>query len=247
MLLIAGLACAIKVYDGWHEQQQLRQHLLQQQLQVELQLLKAQLQPAFLFQALRTLRALTAQKSPESPAAVLHLSALLRYLLYESRQDAVPLADEVEMLHHYVALERLKLGPSVDVSLSSSGTLGAHAIAPLLLLPFVENAFRHGTGRHLECSWVSIDLVASGNFITFKVINSLPEDGAEWRDGPGLTGARQRLALLYPDRHDLDLGVESDIFLMALRLHGSFPGPPLSAESVEVPVAARPQHLTSTP
>ncbi len=234
LMVTAGAASAIKVVNDWYAQRRLQQALLQRKLHAELQLLKAQLRPAFLFNTLRTLHALAAQKSPDAPAAVLHLSALLRYLLYESPRDAVPLADEAEMMQHYVALEKLRLGPRVDVSLSFSGALDAHAVAPLLLLPLIENAFRHGTGALLDCPWVSIDLVAKNNSVTFKVINSQDGAEAEVSEGPGLGTLRQRLARLYPGRHELKTVAEPDNFLAALHLR---PGPPPATAAL--PRAAR--------
>ncbi len=218
LLVAAGAASAIKVTNGWYEQRQRQQALLQRKLQAELQSLKAQLQPTFLFNTLRTLHVLTAQKSPASPAAVLQLSALLRYMLYESPLDAVPLADEAEMMRHYVALEELRGGSRVEVSLNFSGALGAHFIAPLLLLPFVENAFRDGTGPQQECPWVSIDLVAKKTSITFKVINSQTQAPADLGESAGLASIRQRLARLYPGRHELKVVTEPDAFLIALHL-----------------------------
>lgn len=218
VLIISGVAAAIKVLSGWYEQQQLSQQLQQRKLHTELQLLKAQLQPTFLFNTLRTLHTLTTQKSPDSPAAVLHLSALLRYMLYESPLDAVPLTDEVEMMRHYVALEKLRLGSQVEVSLNFSGTLDAHTIAPLLLLPFVENAFRHGTGAQLERPWVSIDLVAKQTSAIFKVINSQPATGGDLSEAAGLSSVRRRLARLYPARFELKVVSEPDTFLISLHL-----------------------------
>lgn len=218
LLFVAGGAGAIKVYKGWYEEQQLSQQLRLRKVAAELQLLKAQLQPAFLFGALRTLHTLTAQQSAGAPAAVLQLAALLRYTLYESPHDAVPLADEVAMLQHYVALEQLRLGRRVEVSLSFSGTIQAHTIPPLLLLPFVENAFRHGTSTLLDCPWVSIDLVAKNKELIFKVINSQPDGGGTWCEGTGLRSLRQRLARLYPDQHELRFVAEPDTFLMILHL-----------------------------
>ena len=226
LLLAAGGASAAKVFNEWYAQRQLGEALRQRQLQAELQLLKAQLQPAFLFSTLRTLHALTTHRSPQSPAAVLHLAALLRYMLYESPQDAVPLADEAEMIQHYVALEQLRLGHRVDVSLNYSGVFAGHRIAPLLLLPFVENAFRHGTGAQLECPWVSIDLVVTPQLVIFKVINSQAATEPTTSDGPGLSSLRQRLTRLYPGRHQLKVVTEPDTFLVALRLR---PAPPLPA------------------
>ena len=235
LLATAGAASTIKVLNGWHEQQRQGRELQQRKLQAELQLLKAQLQPAFLFDTLGTLRRLTAERAAEAPAAVLHLAELLRYLLYESPRDAVPLADEVAMLRHYLALETLRLGPRVEVSLHFSGALAESSIAPLLLLPLLENAFRYGTGTRQECPWVSIDLVAKSRSLTFKVINSQPNAPADWHEGPGLRTLRQRLERLYPGRHELKIVAEPDTFLVALRLrfapmpgHISSPSPALA-------------------
>ena len=215
LVVTAGGAAAIKLMNDWYAQRQLSEELRQRQLRTELELLKAQLQPAFLFGTLSALRGLTAAKSPAAPGAVLHLAELLRYLLYEGPRELVPLADEAAMLRHYVALEQLRLGTRVEVSLSVSGALDAHRIAPLLLLPLVENAFRHGTAPGLDCPWVSIDLVAKRHSIIFKIINA--HDGFVVEE-PGLASLRQRLARLYPDQQTLKIVAEPDSFLAVLSL-----------------------------
>ena len=225
LLATAGAASTIKTLNSWYEQQRLGRLLLQRKLQAELQLLKAQLQPSFLFDTLRTLHTLTAGRSPDAPAAVLHLAGLLRYLLYESSREAVPLADEVEMLRHYLGLESLRLGSRVEVSLQCSGAVAGASIAPLLLLPLLENAFRHGAGPLQECPWISIDLVARPRSLTLKIINSQPEGHPDWQPGPGLRTLRERLNRLYPGRHELKLVAEPDSFLAALHLHTA-PAPP---------------------
>ncbi|MDB5235752.1 MAG: hypothetical protein JWR44_2745 [Hymenobacter sp.] len=218
LVATGGLVCVVTGVNYWYEQRQLSVHLQQQRLQTELQLLKAQLQPPFLFRTLQTLQELTLHKSATAPAAVLHLSALLRYMLYESPLDEVPLTDEVEMMEHYVALEKLRLGDRVDVSLNFSGALAAHTIAPLLLLPFLENAFRHGTDGEQECPWVSIDLVAKRNSLTLKVINSCRHAVPGVSGGPDLGDIRQRLSHLYPGRNELKVVAEPDTHLVALHL-----------------------------
>jgi LytS/YehU family sensor histidine kinase len=215
VLATGGLPCAVKGVNYW--QRQLRVQLEEQRLRTELELLKSQPQPPFLFSTLRTLHALTTQKSPESPAAVLHLSALLRYMLYESPQAAVPLADEVDMMRNYVALERLRLGAGIDVSLNFSEPLELHAVAPLLL-PFVENAFRHATQPALECSWVSIDLVAKPHCLAFKVSSSYPNVGPEVA-AADLGSIRERLVRLYPNQHEMRVMTEPDtLVVLHLRL-----------------------------
>lgn len=242
LLVTAGAAVTIKVMGHWRQQWQLSQQLQERRLQAELQLLKAQLQPAFLFGTLDSLRVLTAQKSPDAPAAVLHLSALLRYMLYDSQLDTVPLADEVDMMRHYVALEQLRLGRQVEVSLNFSGPLGRQPIAPLLLLPFVENAFRHTAHAPHECPWLSLDLVARAHSLTFKVINSQAGSDTNLADEPAFASIRERLARLYPGRHQLKVLPEPDALLVALHLQLA---PALPAAP---PLPAPPQsHLITQP
>jgi hypothetical protein len=236
LMATAGAASTFKLMRDWSEQQQLGQQLQQRKLHAELQLLKAQLQPPFLFDTLGTLHALTLRKSPEAPAAVLHLAELLRYLLYASSQDAVPLADEVDMLRHYLALEQLRLGSRVEVALNFSGALGGATVAPLLLLPLLENAFRHGTGAAQECPWVSLDLVAKPHSMTFKVINSQAAASTTYQDGSSLRNLRERLNRLYPGRHELKIVAEPDMFLATLHLR--------TTRAAEDKAALAPERLT---
>ncbi|WP_201981805.1 sensor histidine kinase [Hymenobacter rubidus] len=248
LLLVAGAASAIRVFNEWYAQQQLSQVLRQRQLRAELQLLKAQLQPTFLFSTLRSLHALTKQKSSDSPAAVLHLSALLRYMLYDGQLDAVPLSDEVDMMRHYVALEQLRLGRHVDVSLSFNGPLGQHHIAPLLLLPFVENAFAHITVAPADCQWVSIDLTVKVHSLTFKVISGRPEAEVATEtalpETPVLASIRERLARLYPGRHKMRLVSEPDTLLASLHLQlapaDALPAVPARAARAELHFNSQP-------
>ncbi|GAB3833299.1 sensor histidine kinase [Hymenobacter jeollabukensis] len=235
-LLTAGIAVTVKITREWETQRRQRQQLRQQRLRTELQLLKAQLQPAFLFGTLRSLQHLTAAKGPESPGAVLHLAELLRYMLYESPHDTVPLADEVAMMRRYVALEQLRLGRRVEVSLNCSGSFEDYAIEPLLLLPFLENAFRHGTAPALDCAWISIDLVARQRQLVLKVINSQPPDAVGWTEGAGLRRVRQRLEHHYAGQYRLQLVPEPDTFLVILQL--PLVPRPLPAPGQPQPVAA---------
>ncbi|WP_139362015.1 sensor histidine kinase [Hymenobacter sp. CRA2] len=217
-VLTAGIAVTVKITREWEAQRRQRQRLRQERLRTELQLLKAQLQPAFLFGTLRSLHRLTAAKAAESPGAVLHLAELLRYMLYESPHDSVPLADEVAMMQRYVALEQLRLGRRVEVSLNFSGALEDYVIEPLLLLPFLENALRHGTAPALECAWISLDLVVRHHRLELKVINSHMPGAAGCTEGPGLRRVRQRLEHHYAGRYRLQVLPEPDTFLIILHL-----------------------------
>ncbi|RAK70184.1 sensor histidine kinase [Hymenobacter edaphi] len=238
-MLTAGIAVTVKITRQWEAQRRQRQQLWQLRLRTELQLLKAQLQPAFLFGTLRSLQRLTAAQAPESPGAVLHLAELLRYMLYEGPHDTVPLADEVAMMRRYVALEQLRLGHRVEVSLNFSGAFEDYAIEPLLLLPFLENAFRHGTAPALDCAWISIDLVARNRQLVLKVINSQLPDAAGWTEGAGLRRVRQRLEHHYAGQYRLQVLPEPDTFLIILQL-------PLTPRAQSVPGRPQPTATAAT-
>lgn len=242
LMVTVGAACAIKVMNGWYKRRQRSRRLYQRRLQTELELLKARLQPDFLFDTLRTLRMLTARQAPEAAGAVLHLAGLLRYMLYDSVRAMVPLAEEADMIRHYVALEQLRLARQVEVSLSFSGHFEPHAIAPLLLLPLVENAFQPAP----EAAWISIDLVAKPNSLIFKVINnqSGTAEDAVWAEPPGLLRIRQRLAYLYPGHHELKVVAEPDTLLVMLLLRLT-PLPPSAAPPIPSTTQQRPAHETA--
>lgn len=237
-LLTAGIAVTIKIAREWETQRRQRQQLRQLRLRTELQLLKAQLQPAFLFGTLRSLHRLTAAKATEAPGAVLHLADLLRYMLYETPHDTVPLADEVAMMRRYVALEQLRLGRRVEVSLNFTGPFEDYVIEPLLLLPFLENALRHGTAPALDCAWISIDLLVRRRQLVLKVINSQPPGPAVWTEGAGLRRVRQRLEHHYAGRYELQILPEPDTFLIILRLPLAARPAPVPPRPLPVPPAA---------
>jgi sensor histidine kinase YesM len=219
-MTVGGFATTIKLMKYWYQKQQDNQQLTQQNLTNELQLLKSQLHPHFLFNTLNNLYALTLRNSPQSPELVLKLSELLSYMLYGCNAPKVALAQELAMLHHYIALERMRYGDRLDVSVTISGDVEGKRIAPLLLLPFVENAFKHGTSEQLDQAWISLDLTVRDQALKFKLINGRNPDvpvraNAE---GIGLQNVRKRLTLLYPGQYDLTLVSEEESFLVTLML-----------------------------
>ncbi|WP_332369013.1 histidine kinase [Spirosoma telluris] len=169
---IGGFAAAIKLVKIWYLKQQAYEQIDKEKLQAELQLLKSQVHPHFLFNTLNNLYALTLHKSDHSPAVVLKLSELLSYMLYECNASEVPLQKEIAFMRNYIGLEQLRYGDRLDMSVTISGDYPTKLIAPLLLVPFLENAFKHGTSEQLEQAWMHIDLSVQGNQLKFKVINS---------------------------------------------------------------------------
>jgi hypothetical protein len=184
-------------------QQAQRQQLLAQEQQ--LRLLEAQVNPHFLFNTLNSLYALSLTQSPRTPDLLLALAELMRYQLESTRRAQVPLMEELDYLRSYAQLQEMRLGPRcpVQVTLPTEEEAAGRTIAPLLLLALVENAFTYGT-RRASGSFVHLRLALEGPRLTLSIRNALPPPAqAEGGTGTGLPNTRQRLALLYPGRHQL--------------------------------------------
>lgn len=219
-MTVGGLFLAVVVAKNLFRQQELLLKTQKEKLAAELEALKAQVHPHFLFNTLNNLYALTRRQAPEAPGVVLRLSNLLSYVLYECNAPEVPLNQEIQFLKNYVALEQLRYGDRLDVSLNFTGDIHGRKIAPLLLIPFLENAFKHGTSEQLDQAWISLNLAVDGPALTFQLLNSRDPDGDETHllGGIGLQNVRKRLDLLYPDRHDLRVQAEADTFMVTMRL-----------------------------
>jgi Histidine kinase len=231
-LLVLLLSFYLRLtHDYQHEQhrreeeERHREALEKQHLAAELSLLKAQINPHFLFNTLNNIYSLTSEESVEAPAAVavLQLAELMRYMLYESAADTVPLAKEVSHLQSFLSLQRLRLPGSGADSLQFAvpDTLPArYPIAPMLLLPLVENVFKHGdlTARpHV----VDMALTLHDDQLTFSVRNGLRRGGRPQPAGPGgvgLANLRRRLQLLYPQRHQLHIQESATDYHVTLTL-----------------------------
>ncbi|CCH57079.1 Inner membrane protein yehU [Fibrisoma limi BUZ 3] len=217
---IAGFAASIKLAKVWYLKQEAYQQIEREKLQAELQLLKSQVHPHFLFNTLNNLYALTLRKSDRSPAVVLKLSELLSYMLYDCNASEVPVEKEIAFMRNYIGLEQLRYGDRLDMSINISGDYQSKLIAPLLLVPFLENAFKHGTSEQLEQAWMHLDLSVQGTTLKFKLINSreATEHDETYVGGIGLQNVKKRLHLLYPDRHDLRITAEDETFMVTLTL-----------------------------
>ncbi|KAA8475717.1 histidine kinase [Arcticibacter tournemirensis] len=192
-------------------------------LEAELNFLKGQIHPHFLFNTLNNLYGLTLSGSDQSPQMVLKLSGILRYMLYECNTDRIELQKEVQMISAYIELEKIRYGERLDVQFSVNGDYDNIEISPLLILPFVENAFKHGTSEQVGNCWINIDLQLQNRRLKLKVSNSKPEPAehpADPSEGSiGLKNVKKRLELLYPDAYKLKLFDEGELFLAVLELN----------------------------
>ncbi|MDN3655968.1 histidine kinase [Ferruginibacter paludis] len=220
MNMMAMFALPIKLFKQWVIKQEMASRLEKEKINAELQLLKAQLHPHFLFNTLNNLYLLVREKSEKAPKMLLRLSGLLSYVLYECKVDEVLLSKEISVLKDYVALEQERYGDRLDISLNFSGDIVGKTIVPLLFQPFIENAFKHGTSEQLGKVWMSIDLSVHKNQLYFKLINSFDNNnnGSQKDDRIGINNVRKRLELLYPKKFELQHGIEEDVYIVSMSI-----------------------------
>ncbi|MCJ8212026.1 histidine kinase [Mucilaginibacter sp. RS28] len=214
--MIVWAAIGIKMFKLFYERKQAA-------LQAELNALKGQVHPHFLFNTLNNLYALTLNNSHKSSEVVMGLSEILRYMLYECNTDLVPLKQEVRVLEQYISLEKIRYEERLDVNFTIEGNLDDLLIAPLIMLPFVENAFKHGVSEQTGDAWININLAISGNVLKFKVSNSKPQqvrkDQEKHYGNIGLQNVKKRLELLYPSGYQLRIFDDNeDAYLVVLEL-----------------------------
>jgi sensor histidine kinase YesM len=208
-----GLMLALKLSMDWYEQQFIIQKIMVEKLHAEVNFLRAQVNPHFLFNVLNNLYALTLKKSELAPDVVLKLSEMMEYMLYDSTDEKVLLEKEISYLHNYMELERLRFSGEAVIDLQIDAELNGYEIAPLLLLPLVENAFKHGLGKQAKNGWLKVNIGLNQSTLKVIVENTKPLSVvSEGKGGIGLDNLRRRLELLYPARHNLELEDKNNTF-----------------------------------
>lgn len=191
---------------------------IQQEQNAELKLLKAQLNPHFLFNTLNNLYGLSVVKSDKLPNLMLKLSELLRYSLYETKEELVSLPKEISYLENYISLEKIRL-ENTKINFNKNGKINNREIAPMLFIVFVENAFKHLSS---ENSKVDITIISEENKLRFTCKNTidstkpLEENLEKGKSGIGLVNVKKRLALIYPEKHQLTINNTNNIFSVDL-------------------------------
>ena len=218
---VLAIPVIVKVVEYLSRIQQREQTMAREKLEAELRLLKNQVQPHFLFNTLNSLYALTLKKSDKAPDIILRLSDLLRYMLYETNASQVALEKEVECIKSFIELEKIRYGSRIDLSFNLWGEPDGKTIAPMLVLPFIENSFKHSTRGFEEGAWITIELGIRAEELVLKVENSLfAETGIQnsVEGGIGLQNVRRRLDLLYPNRYRLNINPGEDSYEVFLIL-----------------------------
>jgi LytS/YehU family sensor histidine kinase len=208
------------IFLGQHFFIAVRQNELirQQQVEMELSVLKSQINPHFLFNVLNSIYSLSLQRSERTSEVVMRLSEILRYMLYEAKHEFVLLKKEIQMVRDYVDIETMRLSKEQELNFYCDDYIPACQIAPLLLIPFVENAIKHGTNSMAKGAYVLIGIKVEDNTLFFSCKNNykpLPKikDG-----GLGLDNVRKRLQLLYPGKYSLGIKKENNIFEVLLNI-----------------------------
>lgn len=205
----------------WYQESYKAKQLVAEQQAAELSYLKAQVNPHFLFNTLNNLYGLSLESSKKVPSMILKLSDLLSYSLYESKVDSVPIEKELELIKDFIALEKLRYEDRVQVDLKINDSVNlSQRLAPLLMLPLVENAFKHGVKNTDILKPIQITLDQSKEQFSFKVENHLQPSSEQETEkgGIGLTNLRRRLDLHYPDKHLLKINKEQNKFIVNLKI-----------------------------
>ncbi|MEP7252742.1 MAG: histidine kinase [Ginsengibacter sp.] len=189
-------------------------------LKTELSLLRSQVSPHFMFNVLNNMVALARKKSDQLEPSLIKLSSLMRYMLYETDEEKVPIEKEMEYLQSYIDLQQQRYGKKVAINVNICPPDKNYTIEPMLLIPFVENAFKHGTGM-IENAHIDIDMKARDNSLYLSVVNKFDAASQEIKDkasGIGLANVRRRLQLLYPLNHKLTINRDNDLFAVSLKI-----------------------------
>ncbi len=221
LYLVVALYGLFIFMRSWFQQQQALQDIKKEKMAAELDLLKSQVQPHFIFNMLNNIYSGALKKSPETADQILKLSNFIEYSLYDSQKERVSLAHELSYIKDYLDLQKVRLGEKLDVSINIYNSLEGINIPPMLLLPLIENCFKHGVNLSLDKSWIRMDVSSTEDYLNIKVENSL-ENTSQNKPlnigGLGLKNVKRRLELLYPNMHDFKTYLEVSSYLVNIKL-----------------------------
>ncbi len=219
-IVVAGFFGLAKIMSDAISTRRKMEELRKEKLESELQHLKSQINPHFLFNALNTIYGLSRRGAENSSEAILKLSTILRYVLYDCDTEKIDLEKEIDFLKNYLDFARLRTDENANISFHFSGTTDNQTVAPLLFIPLIENGFKHGINNHLEAPSLSIEIVVDQDKLKFQCTNTYSERNGrtENGNGVGLKNLHRRLELLYPEKHRLNVVIENGLYTVQLEL-----------------------------
>jgi two-component system, LytTR family, sensor kinase len=220
-LFVFAISTAMKITNEWFIAERQKKEMENEKLNSELAFLKSQVNPHFLFNILNNICALARKKSDETENAIIKLSQIMRYMLSESKDEKVTLSKEIEYLENYIQLQRLRISEKVIISFAVEGNTENYLIEPMLLIPFVENSFKHGVS-YLDESKIGISLKVENRKLSFHVSNNIArknENDIDTNSGIGLKNVMRRLELLYPGKHVISIREEEMKYFVDLEIN----------------------------
>jgi len=219
LFITVAAATTIKMIRLHYKSLEFEQELLREKLQSELKFLRTQTNPHFLFNTLNNLYVLARKKSDNTADAIMMLSKIMRFVLYDCRSPFIPVADEAKVIQDYIELEKLRYNKRLQVEYTENITPPGGSIAPLLLLPFVENSFKHGAGGTTGEAKIWITLSLKDNKLDFEVKNTVEaKEDRPGSEGIGLKNVQRQLDLIYPDRYELSTGRQNGVYVAHLKV-----------------------------
>jgi two-component system, LytTR family, sensor kinase len=216
---VAGIAITVKLLRLQTLSKEREKNLVKEKLETELKFLRTQTNPHFLFNTLNNIYALSRKKSDKTPEVVMKLSGLLSFMLYESGKDTIAVAEEIKMMEDYIELEKIRYNERLSVKFQKDIRDGSHKIAPLLLLPLVENAFKHGASETRFDSFINIDISLNRGYLNFSIENSVENDKGKSSNGSiGLSNIKRQLELMYAV-HEMKVEDRSNTFKVNIAIN----------------------------
>ena len=219
MVPIASAKIARRFINDTKMKEQLEKQKVEAELrfkEAELKLLKAQIQPHFLFNTLNNLYSLAIEKSEKTPEVIITISDLLSYIIYDCTAEKVSLEKEIKFITNYIALEHLRYDDNLSLSVNITGNFSDYEIAPMILHAFVENSFKHGASKDPGNPWISVVISIAHGELHFAISNSKINADTSEKTGIGIENARKRLDLLYLDRYTLDIINDKNVYSLSL-------------------------------
>lgn len=207
----------LKFSVDWFLNERIQRDLENQRLSAELAFLKSQINPHFLFNSLNSIYSLAYQRSETTPEAILKLSEIMRYMLYECNDNKVDLAKELQYVQNYIDLQKIRFGQKAFIDFKIEGKVENQQIVPLILIAFVENAFKHGVASTQQ-SPIRMRIEVDEGHLRFFIQNRKHTHNRDEAGGIGLTNVKRRLDLLYPRKHNLEINDETDTYTVELSL-----------------------------
>jgi sensor histidine kinase YesM len=219
MFFVVFVAIAIKFYKRWSEKDYREQKVQKEKVEAELQMLKTQINPHFLFNTLNSIYVLAMKKSEQTANIVMKLSDILDYILYRINAPQIAIFNEIRIVENYIELEKIRFTNRVNLSFASNITSKDLKVPPMLIIPFVENAFKHGVAKSMKKSWIKIVIEETGEMLNIEVSNSKSQNPVKTKSGGiGLVNVKKRLDLLFNDYYKLTISEKDNRYEVFLSI-----------------------------